>query len=72
MSDIFSLDLILKSCYLVLFTYPATLEESVSLLKQSTWDNVVGQMEILQDERSLPDGEVGEGSGWVSGVKKTF
>lgn len=67
MSDIFSLGLILKSCYLVLFTYPATLEESVSLLKQSTWDNVVGQMEILQDERSLPDGEGGRGVGGYLG-----
>ena len=53
MVDLFSLDLILKSCYLVLFTYPATLEENVPLLKQDTWDNVVvGQMEILQDVRT--------------------
>ena len=63
MADLFSLDLIFKSCYLVLFTYPATLEENVPLLKQDAWDNVVvGQMEILQDERNLPDGEVGTGS----------
>lgn len=67
MADLFSLDLILKSCYLVLFTYPATLEENVPLLKQDTWDNVVGQMEILQDERNLPDGEGEVGTGWVGG-----
>ena len=68
MVDLFSLDLILKSCYLVLFTYPVTLEENVPLLKQDTWDNVVvGQMEILQDERNLPDGEGEVGTGWVGG-----
>lgn len=68
MVDLFSLDLILKSCYLVLFTYPATLEENVPLLKQDTWDNVVvGQMEILQDERNLPDREGEVGTGWVGG-----
>ena len=68
MVDLFSLDLILKSCYLVLFTYPATLEENVPLLKQDTWDNVVvGQMEILQDERNLPDREGDVGTGWVGG-----
>lgn len=39
----------------------------MSLLKQSTWDNVVGQMEILQDERSLPDGEGGRGVGGYLG-----
>lgn len=41
MADLFSRDLIFKSCYLVLFTYPTTLEENMPLLKQDTWDNVV-------------------------------
>lgn len=42
------------------------------LLKQCSCDDVAGQLEILQDERSLPDGEGEEGSRWAAGVKKSF
>lgn len=39
------------------------------VLKQCTCDSVAGQMEILQEERGLPDGEREEWSGWASGVE---
>lgn len=39
----------------------------MDLLKQCSCDKVAGQMEILEEERSLPDGE---GEEW--NVKKSF
>lgn len=62
-----SLDLNLKSCYLVVFTYLITQAASVDLLKQCSCDKVAGQMEILEEERGLPDGE---GEEWS--VQKVF
>lgn len=46
---------------------PITLVASVDLLKQCSCDKVAGQMEILEEERSLPDGE---GEEWS--VKQSF
>lgn len=40
---------------------------SVELLKQGSCDKVAGQMEILEKERNLPDGE-----GEERRVKKSF